>query len=223
MDIEGTEVCDWLTPRGITCVLLKYRVPGNEYYPGSGPVEDEDHPGGCRKSGAYPCSPLALEDAQRALSLVRARAAEWHVDPHKIGVLGFSAGGHLSVATSTHWERRVYAPVDRIDQESCRPDFAVVLYPGHLWRQPFDLNPDIRPNARTPPQFIVQAEDDPVDDVENSLVYYRALKKAGVQAEMHLYAHGGAPSFRSPSGRNSSSAGSGRSECSQSRPFIPST
>jgi len=191
MDIEGTEVCDWLTAKGITCVLLKYRVPGNEYYPGSGPTEDEDSPGGCRKSGAYPCSPIALEDAQRTLGLVRARASEWQVDPHKIGVLGFSAGGHLAVAVSTHWVRRVYAPIDGSDQESCRPDFAVVLYPGHLWRSPFELNSDIRVTDQTPPQFILQAEDDPVDDVENSLVYYRALKRNRVPAEIHLYAHGG--------------------------------
>jgi acetyl esterase/lipase len=125
------------------------------------------------------------------MSLVRARASEWHVNPHKIGVLGFSAGGHLSVAMSTHWGRRVYSPADDVDKESCRPDFAVALYPGHLWEPPFELNPDIRVDEHTPPQLIVQAEDDPVDDVQNSLVYYRALKKAGVPAEMHLYAQGG--------------------------------
>jgi acetyl esterase/lipase len=188
MDLEGTEVCDWLTLKGITCVLLKYRVPGNEYYPGAGPIGDAP---GCRKSGAYPCSPIALDDAQRTLSLVRSRASEWHVDPHKIGVLGFSAGGHLAAAMSTHWAKRVYEPVDSVDKESCRPDFAVALYPGHLWNEPLGLNPDIQVNAQTPPQLVLQAEDDPVDDVRNSLVYYLALKKAGVPVEMHLYAHGG--------------------------------
>jgi len=117
IDLEGTEVCDWLTPRGITCVLLKYRVTDVGPYP---------------KSGPYPESPMALEDAQRTMGLVRLHAAEGHVDPHKIGVLGFSAGGHLSAAMSTHFERRLYAAVDAADKESCRPDFAIAIYPGHL-------------------------------------------------------------------------------------------
>ncbi len=117
IDLEGTEVCDWLTPKGITCVLSKYRVTDAGPYP---------------KSGPYPESPMALEDAQRTVGLVRFHAAEWHIDPHKIGVLGFSAGGHLSAAMSTHFEKRLYPAVDAADKESCRPDFAVVLYPGHL-------------------------------------------------------------------------------------------
>src|SRR6266702_3616240 len=117
IDLEGTEVCDWLTPKGITCVLLKYRVTDVGPYP---------------KSGPYPESPMALEDAQRTMGLVRLHAAEWHIDPHKIGVLGFSAGGHLSAAMSTHFAQRLYPAVDAADKEGCRPDFAVVLYPGHL-------------------------------------------------------------------------------------------
>ena len=167
-DLEGTEVCDWLNSIGMTGILLKYRVPS---------------------AGAYPRSAMPLEDAQRTVSLVRAHAAEWHIDPHKIGVLGFSAGGHLSVAVSTHTQR-VYRSIDTVDRTSCRPDFSVVLYPGHL---DYDgaLNPDIRPTSQTPPTFIVQAEDDPVDNVSNSLLYYTALKRAGVPAEIHLYAHGG--------------------------------
>jgi len=181
IDLEGTEVCDWLTSKGITCVLLKYRVPGTELYPGSG------YP----KSGPYPKSPMALEDAQRTVGLVRLHAAEWHIDPLKIGVLGFSAGGHLSAAMSTHFRRRLYPAVDAA--ESCRPDFAVVLYPGHLSIAPnyLALNPDIHVTSQTPPTFLLQDEDDPVDDVENSLVYYGALKKAGVPVEMHLYAQDG--------------------------------
>jgi acetyl esterase/lipase len=177
MDLEGTEVCDWLTSRGIAAILVKYRVPGEGKYP---------------KSGPYPDSRLALEDAQRALSLVRYRAADWQIDKDRIGVLGFSAGGHLSVALSNHFDRRVYRPIDDIDKQSCRPDFAVVLYPGHLalGEHPV-LNPDIQVTKNTPPTFIVQAEDDPVDRVENSLVYYAALRKAKVPVEMHLYAHGG--------------------------------
>jgi acetyl esterase/lipase len=123
IDLEGTEVCDWLTPKGITCVLLKYRVPGEGGYPKSAPYP---------KSGPYPKSPMALEDAQRTLGLVRFHAAEWHIDPHKIGVLGFSSGGHLSAAISTHFAKRLYPAVDPADKESCRPDFAVAIYPGHL-------------------------------------------------------------------------------------------
>ncbi len=182
IDLEGTEVCDWLTSKGITCVLLKYRVPR------SGPQWD----GRC-KCQINPEAPTALEDAQRTVGLVRFHAAEWHIDPHKIGVLGFSAGGHLVAAMSTHFKQRVYPAVDAADKESCRPDFAVALYPGHLWidYHKFELNPDIAVTQETPPTFLLQAEDDHVDDVSHSLVYYIALKKAGVPVEMHLYAHGG--------------------------------
>jgi len=178
IDLEGTEVCDWLTSKGITCVLLKYRVPGEGLFPRSGP---------------YPKSPMALEDAQRTMGLVRFHAAEWHIDPHKIGVLGFSAGGHLVAAISTHFKRRLYPAVDAADKESCRPDFAVALYPGHLWidDQKFELNPNVPVTRQTPPTFLLQAEDDPVDNINHSLVYYIALKNAGVPVEMHLYAHGG--------------------------------
>jgi acetyl esterase/lipase len=179
IDLEGTEVCDWLTSKGITCVLLKYRVPGEHLSP---------------ESGAYPKSPMALEDAQRTMRLVRFHAAEWHIDPHKIGVLGFSAGGHLVAAISTHFEKRLYPAVDAADNESCRPDFAVALYPGHMLENTsrnFELNPYVPVTSQTPPTFLLQAEDDPVDTVQNSLVYYVALKKAGVPVEMHLYAQGG--------------------------------
>jgi len=185
IDLEGTEVCDWLTSRGVTCVLLKYRVPGLELYPKSAPYP---------KSGAYPNSPMASEDAQRTIGLVRLRAAEWQIDPHKIGVLGFSAGGHLVAAVSTHFKKRLYPAVDVADTESCRPDFAVALYPGHMLEHTskhFELNPYVPVTSQTPPTFLLQAEDDPVDDVENSLVYFAALKKAKVPVEMHLYAHGG--------------------------------
>jgi acetyl esterase/lipase len=178
IDLEGTEVCDWLTSKGITCVLLKYRVPN----PRSAP-----------NWGAFPQSPMALEDAQRTLGLVRLNAAEWHIDPHKIGVLGFSAGGHLAAAISTHFEHRLYPAVDAADQESCRPDFAVAVYPGHLWtnEKKFELNPNVPVTRQTPPTFLLQDEDDQVDNVNDSLVYYIALKNAGVPVEMHLYAQGG--------------------------------
>src|SRR3984893_9496157 len=108
IDLEGTEVCDWLTSRGITCVLLKYRVPGDGKEPRSGP---------------YPASPMALEDAQRTVGLVRFHASEWHIDAHKIGVLGFSAGGHVVAGMSTRFEQRLYPAVDAADKASCRPDF----------------------------------------------------------------------------------------------------
>jgi acetyl esterase/lipase len=174
IDLEGTEACEWLTSKGITCVLLKYRVP-------------------CAKIGPYRDCPTALQDAQRAVGLVRFQAARWHVDPHKIGVLGFSAGGHMVVAMSTQFEKRLYPAVDEADRESCRPDFAVALYPGHLAvpEKGFALNPDIQVTSKTPPTLLIHAEDDPVDPVENALVYYAALRKAGVPAEMHVYVKGG--------------------------------
>jgi acetyl esterase/lipase len=174
IDLEGTEACDWLTSKGITCVLLKYRVP-------------------CVKTGPYRDCRTALQDAQRTLGLVRFNAVRWHIDPNKIGVLGFSAGGHMVAAMSTHFDKRLYPTVDAADTVSCRPDFAISLYPGHLAvpEKDFALNPDIVVTSRTPPTFLVQAEDDPVDPVENSLVYYAALRKARVPVELHLYVKGG--------------------------------
>jgi acetyl esterase/lipase len=184
IDLEGTEVCDWLTSKGISCVLLKYRVPN------SGMHWDERCE--CQFS---PNSPTALEDAPRTVGLLRLHAAEGHIDPHKIGVLGFSPGGHLAVAISTHFAHRLYPAVDAADKESCRPDFAVALYPGHLWidDKKFELNLDIRTHItrETPPTFLLQAENDNVDNVNQSRVYYIALKNAGVPVEMHLYAQGG--------------------------------
>lgn len=174
IDLEGTEACDWLTSKGITCVLLKYRVP-------------------CARSGPYgDCLP-ALQDAQRGVGLVRFRATQLHIDPHKIGVLGFSAGGHMVAAISTHFEKRLYPAVDAADSVSCRPDFAIALYPGHLAipERHFALNPDIRVTSKTPPTLLVQSENDPVDPVENSLVYHAALRKAGVPVELHVYVKGG--------------------------------
>ena len=179
---EGIDVCDWLTAKGMTCVLLRYRVPSRPY----------DWHCKCRPDNlAIPT--LALEDAQRTMGLVRYHAAEWHVDPHKIGVMGFSAGGYLAAEISTRYERRLYMPIDAADQLSCRPDFAVPVYPGHLsvGGKAYALNPNVPVNHQTPPTFLVQAEDDHVDGVEQSLAYYVALQGAGVPAEMHLYARGG--------------------------------
>ena len=189
IDLEGTEVADWLTSKGITCVLLKYRVPF------SGPYVDE------KLGRIYPKAPMALEDAQRTVGLVRFHAAEWHIDPHKIGVIGFSAGGHVVAGISTHFEQRLYPAVDAADKESCRPDFAVAVFPGHLWinedldpstikDEKFELRPDIHVTRQTPPTFLLQAENDDVDPVNESLAYYIVLKNAGVPVEMHLYAEG---------------------------------
>jgi acetyl esterase/lipase len=171
IDLEGTEVCQWLNSSGIACLLVKYRVPA---------------------TGPYPKSPAALQDAQRALGLARQHAAEWHIDPARIGVLGFSAGAHLSAALSTHFDQRLYDPIDAADKLSCRPDFAVIVYPGYLALadKNFAANPEINPTPQTPPTFIVQAEDDPVH-IENSTVYFLQLKNAHAPAELHIYAEGG--------------------------------
>ncbi|WP_233842438.1 alpha/beta hydrolase [Dyella sp. 2HG41-7] len=180
MDLEGTEVCDWLTSRGITCVLLKYRVPGKPY----------DWHCDCRPHN-HELSVPSLQDTQRTLRLVRFHAAQWHIDPHKIGVLGFSAGGYLVAEASTNFNHTLYAPIDAADKESSRPDFAVAVYPGHLVTDDGVFNTNVPVSHDTPPTFLVQAEDDYVDGVDQSLSYYIALKKAGVPAEMHLYAQGG--------------------------------
>jgi acetyl esterase/lipase len=171
IDLEGTEVCDWLNSINVACVLVKYRVPG---------------------TGPYPKSSAALQDAQRAVGIVRQHAAEWHIDPKRVGVLGFSAGAHLAAALSTHFDQRLYEAVDPSDQQSCRPDFAVIIYPGYLANAAENMAPnaDIHPTATTPPSFIVQAEDDPVH-VENATVYFLQLKTAKVPAELHIYAEGG--------------------------------
>jgi acetyl esterase/lipase len=179
IDFEGTEVCDWLTTRGITCVVLKYRVPSEPY----------NWHCDCRPNN-YETSVQSLEDAQRAMKLVRFHAAEWGIDPRKLGVLGFSAGGYLVAEVSTNFKRQLYAPVDAADKESSRPDFAVAVYPGHL-TTPHGFNPNTPVTHDTPPTFLVQAEDDYVDGVDQALVYYTALKNAKVPVEMHLYAQGG--------------------------------
>jgi len=171
IDLEGTEVCEWLITIHVNCVLVKYRVPD---------------------SGPFPKSTAALQDAQRALGIVRANASAWQLAPDSIGVLGFSAGAHLSAALSTHFDKRLYDTIDAADQLSCRPDFAVIVYPGYLAlaEQNFAPNPEIHFTAGTPPSFIVQTEDDPVH-VENSTLYFLELKNAEVPAELHIYAEGG--------------------------------
>lgn len=170
VNLEGTEVCAWLRSIGVTAILLKYRVPP-------------------RKGEVPYLAPL--QDVQRALSLARLHASEWHLDPNRIGIIGFSAGGDLAALASTRYNHRAYSPVDEADQMSCRPDFALLIYPGLLaGKTAWKLAPELTVTSNTPPSFLVQTEDDPVH-VENSLDYYLALKKAGVPTEMHLYAKGG--------------------------------
>lgn len=167
-DHEGEDIAAWLNSLGITGVVLKYRVPRRPDHP--------KHP---------------LSDAQRAISIVRSKASEWNIKPEKIGMLGFSAGGHLTAATATNFDSRAYEPIDDSDKASCRPDFAVIIYPGGvIARGSENLAPEIKVTKQTPPTFLAQATDDQVNS-ENCVRLYLALKKAGVPAEMHLYASGG--------------------------------
>ena len=170
-DLEGTEVCAWLNSIGVNAVLLKYRVP--------------------RREGLPPHVP-PLQDAQRALGLVRHRAAEFGIDPARLGVLGFSAGGHLAAALANNHSTRTYPAVDAADQVSCRPDFCVLIYGGLTEKDRNEaLPPEMKVSAaNTPPTFIAMTEDDLVR-VETGLFYYLALEKAKVPAEMHLYPRGG--------------------------------
>lgn len=180
-DLEGEEVAAWLNSVGVTGVVLKYRVPRRAGQPERLPA------------------PGPLLDAQRAISLVRSRAAEWKLDPRRIGIAGFSAGGHLSISAATQFDRRAYDPIDEIDQVSCRPDFAIAVYPGYLIEQNpagkeinrDTLAPYVRIPKETPPIFLVHATDDAVAGAENSSVFYLALKRAGVPAELHVFAQGG--------------------------------
>jgi acetyl esterase/lipase len=177
--LEGTEICDWITSKGMTCIVLKYRVPKSAHH-----WDDK-----C-KCGVTPKVPRALQDAQRTIKLVRAQAQTLQIDPHRIGVIGFSAGGYLVAQTSNIFAP-AYKPLDEIDRISSRPDFAVAFYPGHLCRPGKILDPGIHVTKRTPPTFLLQAWDDPVDDICNSTLYARALDDAGVPAEVHLFAKGG--------------------------------
>jgi acetyl esterase/lipase len=171
MDLEGTELCTWFNSFGVTAILLKYRVPAP-----AGKLMYE----------------LPLQDAQRALGLVRSNAAKWHIDPTHIGIMGFSAGGHLTAALSNNYKSRTYAPVDNADTVSCKPNFAIIIYPGYLTdtKVPGKLPPEVQVTADTPPTFVVQAEDDPVH-VENALTYYAELKKFKIPAELFVFPVGG--------------------------------
>jgi acetyl esterase/lipase len=171
-DLEGEEVAHWMNSIGVTGVILKYRVPRREGTP-------HDQP---------PIQPYM--DAQRAMSLIRSKASEWGIDPRRIGMLGFSAGGHLTARTATQHESRAYPPIDQVDTVSCRPDFAVLIYPGGLDRKGDAASPIVHVTSTTPPMFLAHAADDPVS-CRNSVEMFLALKNAKVKAELHLYSSGG--------------------------------
>jgi len=180
MDLEGTEICDWITKQGVTCILLKYRVPQ---------AWRHDH------VEEAPKVQLPLQDAQRAMGLLRYRASSYGIDPHKIGVIGFSAGGHLAAAVSNA-QKRTYKSVDAADRAPSRPDFAILLYAGHLWdetspKTSLKLSPWVEISADAPPTLLIHSMSDPTDDVRHSLAYGLALNDVGVRVEMHLYALGG--------------------------------
>lgn len=169
-DLEGTEVCQWLNSLGVTAALLKYRVPQRT------------------NDGAHF---LPLEDAQRAVRLVRSHAAEWKLDPQRIGILGFSAGGHLAARESGNFDAHLYEAVDEADQISARPDFTLLIYPAYLFMKGKHLvAPELNVSSNNPPTFMVQTEDD-VLGVESCVYNYLALKNAKVPVEMHLYPAGG--------------------------------
>jgi acetyl esterase/lipase len=173
-DHEGEQVANWLNSLGVTAAILKYRVPRREGTP----------------KEVRPIQPLF--DAQRAVSLVRAKAADWGVDPKRIGVLGFSAGGHLAAWVSTSFDKRAYDPVDARDATSCRPDFAILIYPGNVLKQGTDeLSPEIRVTSQTPPCFLSHSGDDKAVDAKSTVSMYLALRQAGVLAELHVYTTGG--------------------------------
>jgi len=190
LGLYGADVCRWLTDSGVTCILVKYRVPNT----------------GCNwnketRRHDTPKVPMALQDAQRAISLVRFNAARYGIDPDRIGVMGFSAGGNLAVLSSTAFHSRTYAPIDEVDRISSRPDFVIPVYPGHMTMEHKNMTPtataarqlntDIVVSNEVPPTLLIHAKDDPVDPVHYSMVYERELRKAGGQVKLIIYDTGG--------------------------------
>lgn len=170
-DLEGTEVAGWFNKLGYTAVVLKYRVPTRHHGdPGTweGPVMD----------------------TQRALSLTRAHAAEWNLDPARVGVLGFSAGGVAAALAAVKKGQRLYEALDKTDEASCAADFAMLIYPGGTIEKDGSLKAEYSVDKNTPPMFFVHAADDRVTCL-NSVVLFTALKKSGASAELHIYSSGG--------------------------------
>ncbi|MCI0744452.1 MAG: alpha/beta hydrolase [Verrucomicrobia subdivision 3 bacterium] len=170
--LEGEEVAEWLNSIAVTGIILKYRVPRRPDEPKGEPAR------------------RPLQDAQRAVSLLRSKARDWGINPQRIGIVGFSAGGHLAIATATSFDKRTYEPVDDVDKISCRPDFAIPVYPGYLKSKDKDeLVPGLRIPTNTPPVLLVHGGDDIISPPEHSVLLYLALKRAGVPAELHIYAN----------------------------------
>jgi acetyl esterase/lipase len=170
-ELEGEEVATWLNSQGITGIILKYRVP--------------------RRAGEPEREPARrpLQDAQRAIRLIRSKAKDLGIDPKRIGMVGFSAGGHLVISTATNFEKQTYEPVDDIDKISCRPDFVISVYPGYLKVKDKDeLSPGLHIPAGTPPVLLVHGGEDIVAPPEHSVLMYLALRKAAIPAELHVYA-----------------------------------
>jgi len=183
MDLEGTEICDWVVTKGVTCVILKYRAP--QLWP------TDEQTGRSRRPEVL----LALQDAQRAMGLLRHRASVYGINPNRIGVIGFSAGAYLA-ADISNTEERSYTPVDASDREPSRPDFAVVAYTGRL-RDTSSANTDlrlapwVRISTTAPPTLLIHSMSDPSNDVRHALAYALALDEAGVPVDLRLYAKGG--------------------------------
>jgi acetyl esterase/lipase len=190
-DWEGSDIARWLNSHGIAAFVLKYRLPGS-------------------KSNVVPHkSPLM--DAQRAVRMVRYNAERWHIDQDKIGIMGFSAGGHLASTLSTHFDSGDPSSVDPIERASCRPDFSLLVYPVISFTGEFTHsgsrnallgeNPDeelveyysneLQVTEQTPPAILIHSDDDTGVPVENSIVYYQALRAHKIPSELHIYPYGG--------------------------------
>jgi acetyl esterase/lipase len=187
MEKEGSDVANWLAGTGVTAFVVRYRL-GPTYH-----------------------HPVELGDAQRAIRIVRSRASEWGIDPRRLGIMGFSAGGHLASTAGTHYDAGNASSSDPIERVSSRPDFMLLLYPVITMDSSFTHrgsrvnllgnNPDaalvrllsneLQVTRDTPPTFLVQSTDDRTVPVENSIVFYQALKAKGVPAEMHIFEYGG--------------------------------
>ena len=180
-DLEGTEVCDWATEQGITCAMLKYRTP--QIWP--------------KKNGKQqrPTVLLGLEDAQRAMGLLRQHATHYGIAPNKIGAIGFSAGAYL-VANMSNTDGRTYASTDAADRQSTKPDFAIIAYTARMLdnskgRNNLELQPWFKVIPSAPPTLIIHAMDDAVDDIRQPMAYALALNDVGVPVDMRIYAKGG--------------------------------